>query len=247
MILNSLRMYNLKYRDEYGQMIVCCDSGAVWRKKIFPYYKASRAKSRSESSIDWNEFFGLLNQIRDEIRDHLPYKVIHLQGAEADDVIATLTKFASEKVMIVSSDHDFVQLQKYAKVEQFSPMTKKAILEANPIRALQIKILQGDTGDGVPNILSDDDTFVTEGKRQKPLTSKKIDQLLKDVPHTNSNFRRNRTMIDFTCIPAEIEKEILQAYEQSITRPSSNKQILNYLMEKRCSQLTQRVSDFFIN
>ena len=96
MILNSLRSYNVKYRDEYGEMVIACDGGNTWRRQLFPQYKASRKKNREESGLDWAEFFRILGVVRDEIRENLPFKVIHLQGLEADDVIATLTQRTQE-------------------------------------------------------------------------------------------------------------------------------------------------------
>ena len=30
MMLNSVRMYNKKFRDQYGQMIICCDGANNW-------------------------------------------------------------------------------------------------------------------------------------------------------------------------------------------------------------------------
>ena len=180
MILNSLRSYNVKYRDEYGEMVIACDGGNTWRRQLFPQYKASRKKNREESGLDWAEFFRILGVVRDEIRENLPFKVIHLQGLEADDVIATLTQRTQEfgngePVMIISSDTDFVQLHQYKNVKQFSPMKKSMIKESDPIRYLREHILRGDSGDGVPNVLSADDVFVSGG-RQSPIRAKQIDE-----------------------------------------------------------------------
>lgn len=130
MILNSIRMYNKKYRNEYGQMVICADGMNTWRKDYFPLYKAHRKKNRSESDQDWPEIFRILNLVREEIRENLPYKVIHLEGCEADDVIGTLAMQTQEfgqhePVMIISSDKDFIQLHKYTNVKQFSPIKRK--------------------------------------------------------------------------------------------------------------------------
>ena len=90
MVLNSIRAYNLKFRNEYGELIIACDGGRSWRKDVFPYYKANRKKSRDESELNWSEIFEALNAIRDELRDNFPYRVIHVNNAEADDVIGAL-------------------------------------------------------------------------------------------------------------------------------------------------------------
>lgn len=250
MILNTLRLYNAKYREDYGQMILCCDGGNIWRKKFFPEYKANRKASREQSSIDWNEFFRILNLVRDEIREHVPFRVVHVQGAEADDVIAVLTESTQEfghgeNVMIVSSDQDFLQLQQYSNVHQYSPTTKKMLVEKDAIRFLREKILRGDTGDGVPNVLSDNRVFITDGARQKPLTAKKVEQMIADWDNTvrDNNVARNQLMIDFAFIPNDIRDLILTEHRNAKLAPNSG--VFSYLVSKRCSQLIQSTSDFF--
>ena len=252
MILNSLRMYNVKFRQEYGQMIIACDGGAAWRKELYPHYKANRKKNRDASSIDWKEFFRILNLVRDEIRDHLPFKVVHVQGVEADDVIAVLVEQTqefgkNEPVMIVSADKDFVQLQQHKNVRQFSPMTKSFLKEKDPVRYLQEHILRGDSGDGVPNVASADDVFVSGG-RQTPLRAKVIDEWIqnwKDLnrhmnEQTYRNFQRNRALIDMSAIPSAKKSEIINTLDT--VRTNSN--TLNYLISKRCTQLIECASEF---
>jgi 5'-3' exonuclease len=184
MMLNSLRMYNKKFKDKYGQMILACDSSS-WRRDYFPQYKANRRKGRDDSTFDWAEAFRIMHKVKDEIKENFPYKVIHLDGCEADDIIATMVDHTQqfgqyEEVMIVSSDHDFKQLQKYNNVSQFSPMTKKFVEETHPRQNLLLKILGGDAGDGIPNVLSHDDTFIN-GDRQTPLSKKKKEAILEDL------------------------------------------------------------------
>ena len=167
MILNSIRMYNKKYRDQYGQMVICADGMNTWRRNYFPEYKAHRRKNRDESSQDWTEIFRILHLVRDEIKENLPYKVLHMEGCEADDIIGSLVmhtqEFANnEPVMIISSDKDFIQLQKFDNVKQFSPIQKKLVTDDNPRAYLWNHIMRGDSGDGIPNVLSADDTFISE-------------------------------------------------------------------------------------
>ena len=179
MILNSIRMYRQKFQNEYGEVVIVADGAGNWRRDVFPQYKYKRRKNREESSIDWNEAFRIINMVRDEIRDHFPYKVMHEPNCEADDVIARLAletqEFGkNEPVMIISSDKDFIQLHKYKNVEQWSPLTKKFINHEDPSRYLFDHICKGDSGDGVPNVLSRDDVLVSDTERQSPLTKKKI-------------------------------------------------------------------------
>jgi len=174
MILNSIRMYNKKYRDEYGQMVICADGMNTWRKDYFPLYKAHRKKNRTESDQDWNEIFRILNLVRDEIKENLPYKVLHMEGLEADDIIGSLVlktqEFGqSEPIMIISSDKDFIQLQKYSNVKQYSPIQKKMVSDPNPRSYMFEHIMRGDKGEGIANVLSPDNASMDD-IRQSPMT-----------------------------------------------------------------------------
>lgn len=256
MILNSLRMYNAKYRREFGNMVICCDAGNTWRKQYFPYYKANRKKNRDSSDLDFNEIFRILNMVRDEISQNLPYKLIQIDGCEADDVIASLVMETQEfgkdeKVMIISSDKDFIQLQKYGNVSQFSPMQKKVVTDKNPRMYLFEHVIKGDTGDGIPNILSTDDTLVTEGKRQTPVSKKKIEHWLENAEDLKSvmdddtyrNYQRNKTLIDLTEIPVDVREKIINTFES--TKVPMKMKVLNYLIKKRCNLLIDSVEEFY--
>jgi len=254
MTLNSLRMYNKKFRDDYGQMILACDGANNWRRSYFPQYKANRRKGRDESTFDWNEAFRIMHKIKDEIRENFPYKVIHLEGCEADDVIATLTEHTQEfgnyeDVMIVSSDGDFKQLQKYDNVKQYSPMLKKFVVDDNPRLNLLDKILKGDTGDGIPNVLSDDNVFV-EGLRQTPLSKKKKDAIIEDLADADllyaaswyRNYCRNSKLIDLTHTPKDLKQKIINSYNDD---PIGDKtKVFPYLVANRMKQLIESVQEF---
>lgn len=254
MILNSIRMYNKKFRDEYGQVVIACDA-RTWRRDYFPNYKFKRRENRDESSADWDEIFRIINQVRDEIRQNFPYKVIHIDGCEADDIIGTLAyeiqEFGkNEPMMIVSSDKDFVQLHKFSNVKQFSPMQKKAVVEKNPHQYLFEHILKGDSGDGIPNTLSPDNTFV-DGIRQSPVTKKKIDEWLKNAEdlesfmdeNTYRNYVRNKNLIDLSCTPSHLKEAIINTFEEDPVGIKRN--VLNYLIKKRCKMLIECVEEFY--
>ena len=255
-ILNSLRMYNLKYRDKYGKMVIACDGGS-WRKDYYPQYKAARRKNREESTMDWKEIFRILNKIKSEIIEHLPYTVIQTDKAEADDVIAALVETTQEfgnyePVMIISADKDFIQLQRYDNVSQWSPMTKKLITDKNPSRYLMEHVLKGDSGDGVPNVLSGDNTF-TDSIRQTPLRATKIDEwiaadragtLHSIMPEeTYRNYIRNRIVIDLERVPPDVRDAILIEYNAAPVK--NNSKVLNYLIANRCNMLISSASEFF--
>jgi hypothetical protein len=244
MVISSLRHYETKFHSEYGELILCYDSKHYWRKDYFPYYKATRKKDREDSKLNWGIIFDCLNKIRDEINENLHYKVIEVYGAEADDIIATLTKYCSnnikEKILILSGDKDMGQLQKYPNVEQFNPIQKKFLIQENPKRFLQEHIVKGDRSDGIPNFLSDDDSFVAS-KRQRPISKKNIDKWINYEPekfcNTNQlrNYHRNKTLIDFEYIPKELEQTILECYSNSLQHKKSVK--LNYFIQNKLTKL----------
>ena len=254
LILNSIRMYSSKYKKDYGEIVIACDGGASWRKSEFVPYKAHRKKARESSGMDWNLFFEYLNNIREEIKGNCPYKVVHITHVEADDVIGVLVKETqefgkNEPVMIISSDKDFIQLQKYKNVKQFSPMQKKVVTDTNPSQYLFEHIIRGDSGDGIPNILSPDNSFV-DSIRQTPITKKRIEEWNKKPQDLKSvmsdevyrNYQRNKLLIDLDMIPQEIQGEIINSYDTQVIAPRAR--ILDYLIQKRCKMLIESVHEF---
>ena len=180
MVLNSIRMYKTKFGPEYGEFIIACDNKNYWRRQLFPYYKANRKKSQAESELDWKAIFDCLGKIRAELKEFFPYRIIDIESAEADDIIGTLCQEfgnTNQKILILSGDKDFQQLQRFINVTQYNPVMKKFVVCNNPDMFLKEHILKGDPGDGIPNVLSEDNCFVV-GSRQKPLTKKKMDALL---------------------------------------------------------------------
>lgn len=251
MILNSIRMYRQKFHKEFGEMVIVADGTKNWRKDVFPQYKAARKKNREESKIDWNEMFRIINMVREEISENFPYKVMHVNGCEADDVIAQIAletqEFGKyEKVMIVSADGDFKQLQVHENIKQYSPLTKKLVKEDNPRLYLAEHILKGDSGDGVPNVLSDDNVFV-EGRRQGVLSAKKKAALLDDPralgDEVYRNYCRNRRLIDLTECPVSVKEEIINNFDGQKVGMKKHK-VMNYLIKKRCKLLIESVGDF---
>ena len=254
MVLNSIRLLRSKFKESYGEMIICCDSNDVWRKDIFPHYKANRKKMRETSTVDWASLFNVLGTIRDELGEHMPYKILQIPRAEADDIIASLCheygktmRNVGENIMIVSGDKDFAQLQKYANVYQYAPVQKKNISVDNPERFLREHIMLGDRGDGVPNFLSDDDTFISD-KRQKPVLRKKLDEwsILDPTLFCDDemlrNYKRNEELINLDKIPKAIQQEVITQF--ATQTPSSRSKILNYFIRYRLGNLTEHIGEF---
>ena len=248
MVLNIIRTHVKNFKGEYGEVVLCCDNRKYWRKEFFPFYKASRKKTREKSDLDWHFIFDMLAKFKLELRENFPYKVIDVDGAEADDIIGTLVPIYArdQKILILSSDGDFLQLQQYGpNVKQYNPSQKKYVKSENPILELKEKIIRGDKGDGIPNMFSPSDCFVRD-LRQKPITKVILDKYLwENVENYNDtdivNFSRNSTLIDLTKIPAEIKEKIINTYEE--TKPAKGK-LLNYFIEHKLKNLMEVIEEF---
>jgi 5'-3' exonuclease len=254
MVLNIIRTHVKNFKNEYGEVVLCCDNRKYWRKDFFPFYKASRKKNREKSDLDWHMIFDILAKLKQELREHFPYKVIDVEGAEADDIIGTLAPrhITHENILILSSDGDFLQLQMYNskgkyKIKQYNPSMKKYVISENPVLDLKEKIIRGDKGDGIPNIFSPSDCFVRD-LRQKPITKGVIEKLLKEETGEWSDesaltgYSRNQTLIDLRMIPEEIKEKIINTYEN--TKPASRQGLLNYFVEHRLKNLMDVIEEF---
>tara|TARA_B100001559_G_scaffold306734_1_gene298270 strand:- start:171 stop:1019 length:849 start_codon:yes stop_codon:yes gene_type:complete len=249
MVLNSIRTYRIKFVEDYGELVLCYDSKHYWRKDVFPQYKSNRKKMRESSDFDWNTIFNTLNVLKEELRENFPYKMLEVYGAEADDIIATICESQKEKIMIVSGDKDFIQLQKYKNVKQWNPVQKKMLNGKNPELYLKEHIIKGDRSDGIPNVLSDDNSFVDK-IRQKPLTKKKIQSWVEhdfmDVApneQAKRNYHRNTTLVDLSKIPQDLKDKIKETYK---TTPilGDRKNLINYFINNKLKELTNNLGDF---
>jgi hypothetical protein len=222
MVLNTIRANVRKFR-EYGEVIIACDSKHYWRREVFPNYK--------------------LSKIREELKEHSPYKVIDVYGAEADDVIGVLTQAygSNQPIMILSSDKDFVQLQTNPNVKQYSPSLKKNITTDNPIQQLHELVIRGDSGDGIPNILSPDNSFV-DSIRQKPITEKFLREFETNKEKHQRNYDRNKQLIDLSYIPDSVSKNIIDTYEE--LKPANKQKFMNYMIANRLKNLLEVIDEF---
>ena len=246
MVLNSLRGHNKKFRKEYGQMVIACDSGNVWRRQAFPNYKAGRKANREKSEHDWTMIFDLLSKVKNEIKEFLPYKVIEVESVEADDIIAVLCRRTNEKVLILSGDKDFIQLHN-DRIKQYNPVLNKFVGQGeNPSLYIREHILKGDRSDGIPNVLSDDNVFI-EGRRQRPLSKKKIEAWCNEIVPTfneeeQKNYDRNKQLIDLSCVPKELEDKINREFDNF--EVATRDKILGYFINKKLKTLIESIDEF---
>ena len=250
MVLNSLRSYARQFKSKYGDIVIACDSKKYWRREVFPFYKAHRKGDREKSAFDWHLIFETLNKIREELKENFPYKVIEVEGAEADDIIAVITGRISshDEILILSSDKDFVQLQKYQNVVQYSPILKRFVKTEDPLNYIKEHIIRGDRGDGIPNFLSADNTFVA-GERQKAISSKKLQEWInksaEDFCTTDvmlRGYKRNQMLVDFDYIPEKIKESIVEAFDKP--KIGNKQKMLNYFIENRLKNLIEVLDEF---
>lgn len=248
MVLNSLRMYRSKYHEEYGELVLCCDGRHSWRREHFPQYKAARKSNREADKRDWTQIFGCLDTIKSELKEFFPYKYLEVDTAEADDIIGVLARRSgTERVMIISGDKDFIQLQIYKNVKQYSPITKKLIVDRDPAKYLKEHIMKGDSSDGVPNILSADSCIVDK-IRQKPMSKKKIELWIDQEPadfcneEQLRNYHRNMKLIDLQFTPLDIVDQIGKQFD--VTPQGKRSGLLNYFIERKLNNLIQDIGEF---
>lgn len=250
MSINTIRSNAKQFKSKYNNIILCCDSKKYWRRDVFPFYKSQRKVDRANSGYDWSMIFDTLNKLRDEMKENFPYKVLDVEGAEADDVIAVLTARLAphSDVLILSSDKDFAQLQKYPNVTQYSPILKRFIQIDDPKTYIKEHILKGDRGDGIPNFLSPDNTFAA-GERQKVINSKKLQEWIsKDATEFCTTdtmlrgYKRNQTLVDFDYIPNEVQEKIVAAFENA--KPATKQTMLDYFIGKGLKVMIESINDF---
>ena len=252
MFLNSIRSNKKKFGKEYGDIVICADSQDVWRRDIYPYYKANRRKAKGDSDLDWKALFGIMDTIRQELVDYFPYKVLKVDRTEADDIIGVVIHevgtelyTGSEKYLVLSADKDYQQLLKFANVDQYDPIRKRWLKHANPEHYLAEHIIKGDSGDGVPNILSQDNCLAV-GIRQKAMTQKRLDKFMEGEQNmdeeTKLNFLRNKRMIDLSMVPQEYKDSILEEWAKPST--VGREKLFNFFISKKLKHLITDIQDF---
>lgn len=248
MVINSLRGFNLKFKEQYGTMVLCADAGDPWRRDIYPNYKHARRKGRVDSATDWDNIFNCITEIKNEIAENFPYTMMYIEKAEADDIIGALVfNHTNTPIMIISGDKDFIQLQSNTNVKQYSPIQKIFVGEGlDAKKFLHEQIIKGDRSDGIPNILSPDDIFLTKEK-QRPINKKRLEEwsTTDKIPlgsETSKYYERNKRLIDLSCMPKELERTIINTYNE-YKIPSRSK-LLPYFMQHKLKALMTNIGDF---
>lgn len=250
-LLNQIRSNRVKFKKQYGEIVICCDSKNTWRKEFFPYYKIRRNRNKQKQDLDWSKLYEIMEKLKKELKDHFPYKVIEVERCEADDIIGTIAHaygdeilVENERILILSRDKDYKQLLKYSNVEQFDQIDKKFLRVDDAREFLQEMIITGDSGDDIPNILSEDTVFAL-GVRQKPITKKRMESFKNGeniTEEVRQNIKRNIKLIDLSKVPSQFKKEILEQYE----KPCENKRgmLMDYFFKNGLTLMLSDIGDF---
>ena len=153
-VINAIKHLQRQYKD--AKIIMIFDAkGSNFRHDIFPEYKANRGPAEDDLVVQIEPLYDIVRA--------MGFHFICEAGVEADDVIATLAKLASEKdieTIIASGDKDLFQLVG-GKIKQLD-MKGKLYAEEDveekmgvmPKQVLDLLALSGDASDNIPGVPS---------------------------------------------------------------------------------------------
>lgn len=263
-VLKMLKKHIKNFNPD--DVVLAMDGKHSWRKDVDEYYKKNRYESKKDNN-DWISFYSEMNNFIDELINIFPYKCIKLENVEGDDIIAILTQKIPGEIVIISSDHDLTQLMLYNKnITIFNPIKNEEIpfYSESELKLIQeTHIIKGDTGDGVPNIFSDRNTFTVKGKRQKVTSSKKLNSILergindylkldtttsiKEKEKIIKNYQLNYKLVVLKLdnIPNNHIENVMNEYNKKIVYDVEN--IKSYLKSKRMVTLFENINEFLFD
>lgn len=238
-VIEKIHKYSKENGAKFEDAILAFEGGS-WRKKIYPYYKANR-KVKKEENHDLIEFS---NKFVKELKEVFPFMFLQQRWCEGDDIISIVARYkhVDDTLVIISRDHDFLQLignrvylynpfkKEYVTKERvYEHSSKKDIFVEWNLRTPEdaammrrFHVLRGDAGDGIPNIISDDDVFVNPTKKQRPFGPKRIlDKFFTNDEEKNKlemkkifqehdkNCKRNQKLIDLRSTPKQLVELVL--------------------------------------
>ncbi len=151
---NFIATLQKEHNSDY--IVFAIDSkGPTFRNEVDLNYKAQRQAPPQELTLQL--------PIAIEWIDKMGYKTLGCVGFEADDIIATVTKFAKEKeynVRVVSHDKDLYQLIDDGKIVLVDAIKKSVIDEdacfkkygVTPKQFIDYQSILGDSADNVPGV-----------------------------------------------------------------------------------------------
>ncbi len=243
-MLDHLVYVNKKFKNEYGDEIVLALDASSWRGLYFKNYKCRRKNKRKEDKFDWNDIYKMYDEIIDEFKANLPYKILKIKGGEGDDVVAVIANHTKENVLIVSRDKDFMQLLTNDNIKQYDPVVDQFIEKDENIKLkLFTHIMKGDDSDDIPCVYSPSDFYLKENReRQKSIKKTDVekwvlyneDELKTELgEEVYKRFEENRNLIDLSKIPDNIQQAIIDEYEK-YEIPKNN--VYKYILQHDISE-----------
>ena len=214
-------------QSNFVDTIIAKDSKLVksFRYSLYPEYKLTRKLNRAKRGQYkigpvFDELYA--NVFPSIFGEHVVQLMV--DGAEGDDVIASIARSQRiaedyEKIILISSDRDFVQLQidrpvsQYdAKGEMVLPKLKHGseVVDLTPQQALMIKIISGDSSDNIKPIKPK----IGEIRAYKYITEKtdEFKKMLREEPEVAQHLILNSKLIDFKNIPVELSQKVVDEY-----------------------------------
>jgi len=215
-------MYKSLFRiDNVGEIVVAVDDHHSWRKIYWERYKESRKTKRDTDMVNWNDLFRHMDEFLINIRDYIPFKVLKVKNAEADDTVAVICMEGEDKYHIISTDEDYLQLSG-KNVIIYNPRKKEEVSCEDPEQFVVTKCLTGQSKDDIFNIKTPLDWGLTPesiGKRKPGFGPKSAEKVLKagyeqwlTENNLEERFHVNQVLIDFRKIPKVIRKRVMDAY-----------------------------------
>lgn len=218
--------------------------GSTNKRYLYPEYKANRHITKISN---WDAFDNQEEESESitaqivRLIDYLkclPVDLVVIDKIEADDVIGFLTGSFREKVYILSTDQDYLQLVNenvsvYSPVKKiiYSPAQVKKEYGIPPHNFLTHKIIVGDKGDNVPGVrgiaaktlIKLFPTITTEERFTLDKLLKECEE--KDKKYANIYNYRHQLVINKQLMDLEnpnIPEADIRTLEQIIQNPNSN-------------------------
>ena len=243
-------LMNLIHENSCAHMVVVFDAKRQnFRNNIYPEYKANRREIPPELVPQ----FPLIRQACEAL--NVPW--IEMEGYEADDLIATYAKLATEKkwaTTVISADKDLMQLMSDS-VSLYDPMKKKTItlqdvhdkFGVTPDKVTDVQALMGDSTDNIPGAAGIGPKTAAELIQRFGSLHNLLDHL-EEIPQQ----KRRETLIRDKEQILISEKLVLLATNAPVSpdltlfqkRPYHPQQLIHFLVQNGFQSLIKKVQTF---
>jgi hypothetical protein len=210
MIIGYLKQLKFDYKAD--NIVLACDYGRSWRKKIDTQYKAQRKENREAVMCEewWKQKYTMFNELVEKIDKGLTWNVIKIWEIEADDIASYVSRHNSDKEIInISSDEDWEMLAHIPNVKIWSPVSKKFKVIKDPMKIL-LKKINGDISD---NLLTKPQNEFEFERRKKIVNLLELPAWVDDTIKESIDKKMPKNL-DLKYIPFQsVRKELEKLYE----------------------------------